>query len=116
MLSYLHGRFDFVIVDSPPINAVTDPLLLAATADATLLVVEHGRTTYPALRNAKQALDRVGARTIGVVMNKQRSSDEFSYYDYRGAPERPGSQAGKSGSRRSTGQHLGQTGTTRMRS
>src|SRR5207302_7398000 len=51
--------FDYVIVDTPPVNAVTDSSILAASANATILIVEQGRTTFPALRHAKGMLDRV---------------------------------------------------------
>lgn len=82
ILALLSERFTYVVIDTPPINAVTDGLVLAAHADATLLVVEHGRTTYPALRRAAQSLDRVGAHTLGVVMNKLRASGEAYGYGY----------------------------------
>jgi hypothetical protein len=45
-------------------------------------VVDQGRTTFPALRHAKQLLDRVGAHTVGVVMNKVRSSGGGYSYSY----------------------------------
>jgi Mrp family chromosome partitioning ATPase len=64
------------------VNAVTDASILAATANGTMLVVEQGRTTYPALNHAKQMLDRVGARTLGAVMNKVRSSNGSYAYAY----------------------------------
>jgi polysaccharide biosynthesis transport protein len=79
LIASLLSHFTHVIFDTPPINAVTDAAILAASADGTILVVEHGRTTFPALRHAKQMLDRVGAHTIGVVMNKVRASDSSSY-------------------------------------
>ena len=49
---------------------MTDPCLLAATCDATVLVVDQSKTTLPAVVHAKKALDRVGARVIGIVLNK----------------------------------------------
>jgi capsular exopolysaccharide synthesis family protein len=78
----LRTHFKFVIVDTPPINAVTDASILAASASATILVVEHGRTTFPALKRAKQMLDRVGAHTVGIVMNKLRASSGSYSYEY----------------------------------
>jgi Mrp family chromosome partitioning ATPase len=77
-----------VIVDTPPVNAVTDASILAASANATILILEQGRTTWPALTHAKQMLDRVGANTIGVVVNKVRATSGSYYYGYGnyGAP------------------------------
>jgi capsular exopolysaccharide synthesis family protein len=88
LMARLRSSFTYVILDTPPVNAVTDAAILAATADGTILVVEQGRTTFPALGHAKQLLDRVGAHTIGVVMNKVRASaGSYSYeYGYYGTP------------------------------
>jgi capsular exopolysaccharide synthesis family protein len=82
LMSRLRGAFTFVVVDTPPVNAVTDALVLASFANGTLLVIEQGRTTFPALGRAKQMLDRVGAHTIGAVMNKVRASTGAYSYEY----------------------------------
>jgi Mrp family chromosome partitioning ATPase len=71
-----------LIIDTPPVNAVTDAPILAASANATIVVVEQGRTTVPALKHAKEMLDRVNAHTIGAVMNKIRASSPSYYYGY----------------------------------
>jgi receptor protein-tyrosine kinase len=88
VMSDLWHQFSYVIVDTPPVNAVTDASILAASANATILIVEQGRTTYPALKQAKQMLDRVNANTIGAVVNKVRASSGSYYYGYGnyGAP------------------------------
>ena len=65
----LKNQFTVEIVDTPPVNAVTDAALLASSAHGTIVVAEQGRTTFPDLRRSKQILDRVGAHTIGAVMN-----------------------------------------------
>jgi capsular exopolysaccharide synthesis family protein len=82
-------NFSYVVMDTPPVNAVTDATILAAHASATILVVEQGRTTFPALGRAKRMLDRVGAHVIGAVMNKVRAtSGEYAYeYRYYGASD-----------------------------
>jgi capsular exopolysaccharide synthesis family protein len=82
LIARLKNAFTYVILDTPPVNAVTDAALLASVANGTILVVEQGRTTFPALRHAGQMLDRVGARTIGVVMNKVRASASSYSYGY----------------------------------
>src|SRR5207245_8916728 len=65
LLGSLRERFTYVVVDTPPVNAVTDPTVLAAHADATILVIEQGRTTFPALARPQQALERVAAHIVG---------------------------------------------------
>ena len=82
LMARLRTSFSYVIVDTPPVNAVTDASILSASANGTILVVEHGHTSFPALERAKQMLDRVGAHTIGVVMNKVRASSGSYAYDY----------------------------------
>jgi receptor protein-tyrosine kinase len=82
LMAKLRNYFTYMVVDTPPVNAVTDASILAAAANGTLLVVEHGRTTFPNLNHAKQMLDRVGARTLGVVMNKVRPSAGSYAYAY----------------------------------
>jgi receptor protein-tyrosine kinase len=82
VLAGFRQTFDYVIIDSPPVNAVTDPTILAAEVDATVLVAEHGRTTYTALAHAKTALERVSARILGVVINKIRATAGSYYYEY----------------------------------
>jgi len=82
VMSNLWQQFSYVIVDTPPVNAVTDASILAASANATILIVEQGRTTFPALKHAKLMLDRVNANTIGAVVNKVRSSSGSYYYGY----------------------------------
>jgi capsular exopolysaccharide synthesis family protein len=90
LLVRLSQSFSYVIIDTPPVNAVADALIVAAMADATLLVVEQGRTNYPALTHAKQSLDRVGAKVIGAVLNKlrvDRSGYYYNYYTYDYSPQ-----------------------------
>jgi receptor protein-tyrosine kinase len=82
LMSKLSQEFTYLIIDTPPVNAVTDAPILAASANATIVVVEQGRTTVPALKHAKEMLDRVNAHTIGAVMNKIRSSSPGYYYGY----------------------------------
>jgi capsular exopolysaccharide synthesis family protein len=97
VVANLVPAFNYVIIDTPPVNAVTDAPILAASARATILVVEQGRTTFPALGRAKQMLDRVGARTLGVVMNKVRAaSGSYAYeYGYYATPARDAGRGGR---------------------
>jgi capsular exopolysaccharide synthesis family protein len=96
LLAGLREHFAYIVVDTPPVNAVTDASILAASSNGTVLVVEQGRTTYPALKHAKQMLDRVGARTLGAVMNKVRASNgSYAYaYGYYAATPTNGQGAG----------------------
>jgi receptor protein-tyrosine kinase len=82
LMSKLWQQFTYVIIDTPPVNAVTDASIIAASANATIVVVEQGRTTFPALKHTRELLDRVGANTVGAVLNKVRASSGSYYYGY----------------------------------
>ncbi len=82
LIQVMRGNFSYVVIDTPPVNAVTDASILAAQASATILVVEQGKTTFPALGRAKRMLERIGAHQIGAVMNKVRASSGVYAYEY----------------------------------
>nr|MDQ6921835.1 polysaccharide biosynthesis tyrosine autokinase [Candidatus Dormibacteraeota bacterium] len=65
LLGRVSEAFDHVILDTPAVNVMADGLIVGRNAEATLLVVEHGRSRYPAVRKAREALDNVGARVVG---------------------------------------------------
>jgi capsular exopolysaccharide synthesis family protein len=81
LLDRFAQHFAYVIIDTPPVIVVTDALILAARSDATLLVAEQGRTTIPGLRQTREAVERVGGRIAGVVVNKSRYED-FRHPNY----------------------------------
>ncbi len=83
LLARFRKQFDYVVIDTPPVNAVTDASVLAANTDATILVVDTNKATYTAVQHAKQALDRVGAKVLGSVMNKMKAAGgRYYYYEY----------------------------------
>jgi capsular exopolysaccharide synthesis family protein len=80
LVARFRKHFDYVVIDTPPVNAVTDASVLAANTDATILVIDTNKATYTAVQHAKQALDRVGAKVLGSVMNKMKAAGGRSYY------------------------------------
>lgn len=62
-------NFEQVVIDTPPLSLLSDAALLAARADAVMLVVRAGKTDQEAVDVTLSRLARVGARTIGVVLN-----------------------------------------------
>jgi len=83
ILERLKDEADLVILDSPPLQAVTDPALLAAVVDGTILVIHARRTRRGAVRQGREALARSDGKILGVTMNrlKQRAYDQY-YYGY----------------------------------
>jgi succinoglycan biosynthesis transport protein ExoP len=69
LLAGLKERYDFILVDSPPVMAVADALLLSRMVDSILFVVRSGVTPRPIAREARNKLARVKARVIGIVLN-----------------------------------------------
>lgn len=84
LLETLKGRFDRIVVDSPPVCIVTDAVILSKRVDATMLVVRAGRTRRDAVRQALRALRDVGGNLPGFVLNAAaRSGDQYQYSYYR---------------------------------
>jgi len=82
VLARLQQEAELIIIDSPPLQVVTDAAVLAAEVDGTLLVIDAGHTRKGSVRNASEALARVGGHVLGVTIN--RLSDRVgSYYYYR---------------------------------
>jgi capsular exopolysaccharide synthesis family protein len=81
LLARFRKGFDYVVMDTPPVNAVTDASVLAAVADGAIIIVETNKATYPAVQHAKQALERVGGKVLGSVMNKVKAAGG-AYYHY----------------------------------
>ena len=75
--------YDFVIIDSAPILAVSDALFLASVADGVVIVVRAGSTPRKALRTLKDNITKVRGRIIGVLLNDVKASSE-AYYEYYG--------------------------------
>ena len=73
LLARLRSQFDFIVIDGPPVNAYADASVLATKVDGVILVVEADRTPVNDAETAKRQLDKVGARILGVVLNRRRS-------------------------------------------
>jgi capsular exopolysaccharide synthesis family protein len=81
LLMNLAGRYDMIVLDSPPVSPVTDARILGAICDATLLVLKSDRTKRGNAMLAADALHSVGARLLGVVCNGvTRKSGGDRYY------------------------------------
>jgi capsular exopolysaccharide synthesis family protein len=70
LLEKLREEFELVIVDTPPMLAVTDPAVVAPRVDGVLLVLRWTRISRPGAEQAKDLLDAVGANVLGVVVNE----------------------------------------------
>lgn len=84
LLQGLEFQRDVVVIDTPPVQAVTDALSISAHASGVIVVVESGKTNADQVRAVINSLHKVGATVLGVVLNKanQRSMRSYYYYDY----------------------------------
>ncbi|MCK9876289.1 polysaccharide biosynthesis tyrosine autokinase [Frankia sp. Ag45/Mut15] len=80
LLDVLHARFDFVLIDAPPLLPVTDAAVLASRADGVLLVARIGKTRREQLRQAADALRAVDARVVGTVLNMVPTKGPDAHY------------------------------------
>lgn len=69
VIETLRKSYDFILIDSPPVLAVTDPLAIAVQTDGVILALRLSRGIQFASKRAKESLDRVGANILGVVVN-----------------------------------------------
>ncbi|MBI5340283.1 MAG: polysaccharide biosynthesis tyrosine autokinase [Mycolicibacterium rufum] len=92
LLSDLKSRYDYVIVDSTPLLAVTDAAILAAGADGALIMARYGQTRRDQLAHAVDNLRSVGASLLGAVftMVPTRGAGSYAYgYSYYGEESQP---------------------------
>jgi succinoglycan biosynthesis transport protein ExoP len=80
LIAALIPKFTHVIIDSPPIAAFTDGVLIASIVDGVLLVVHSGKNSRRVVARARKLLQDVGARIIGVVLNRADTSPHGEYY------------------------------------
>ena len=81
LMDRLEKAFDYIVFDTPPVCLFADASVIAAAADATLLVAREGMTQRTRLTEAYEQLGRAGARVIGTVMNGCDIKDSLYTYE-----------------------------------
>lgn len=84
-LSLVRDKFDAVVVDSPPLLAVTDPSNIVPRVDGVIMVVRLGKQARPRAAQANRMLETLGANTLGVVVNGvgAKQAGYYGRYGYR---------------------------------
>jgi len=82
----LRKKYKFVVIDSPPIMAATDAVVLSVQTDGVLLVVRSGETPKEAFTRTRDLLTSVKCHLLGVVLNAVDASAPDYYYSYRYYP------------------------------
>lgn len=95
LLEKLRERFDYIILDTPPVNVVTDAVVLSPLTDGTVFVVRSGKSERGIVMRAVEQLSRARARILGFVLNgvQDKGSSRYSHsgygQDYAYAAARP---------------------------
>jgi len=82
LLERLVEMYDRVLIDAPPVTVVTDALIIGALCDVTVVVLKAEKSTRRVARRTIDALQGVGARVLGMVVNEIRRNDEWYGYRY----------------------------------
>ncbi|HFE3557988.1 TPA: polysaccharide biosynthesis tyrosine autokinase [Enterobacter hormaechei] len=87
-MSWVNEQYDIIIIDTPPVLAVTDAALVARTAGTTLMVARYDKTSVKEMENTFKRLQHVGVKISGTILNdivKSRAlfySSGCSHYEY----------------------------------
>ncbi|MGV3026518.1 CpsD/CapB family tyrosine-protein kinase [Clostridium thermobutyricum] len=82
LLDKLDKEYDVIIIDSPPVKAVTDAQILSRIVDGVVLVVRSGFSKKEAVLETKSEIEKVGGKIIGTVLNRAEGTREKYYYYY----------------------------------
>jgi succinoglycan biosynthesis transport protein ExoP len=85
-ITELRTKFKFIVIDTPPVMAATDAVILSVKADGVVMVVRSGETPKEAFTRTRELLLSVKCRLLGVVLNAVDSSAPDYYYSYRYYP------------------------------
>jgi succinoglycan biosynthesis transport protein ExoP len=97
-IAELRTKFKFIVIDTPPVMAATDAVILSVKADGVVMVVRSGETPKEAFTRTRDLLMSVKCRLLGVVLNAVDSTAPDYYYSYRYYPYSYGYGPQESGS------------------
>jgi len=82
LMDYLKNQVDYLIIDVPPVIAVTDACVLASKVDGITLVVNSGTIRPEMAQKAKDLLAKAKGHLLGVILNRVEIEEEHAYYYY----------------------------------
>ena len=82
LIKKLKEDYDRIILDCPPIEGLSDALVVSSLADTTVLVAKYKSTPVNLLEKSKKALDKVGSKLAGIVLNHVDKEPNTYYYGY----------------------------------
>ncbi|WP_418790829.1 CpsD/CapB family tyrosine-protein kinase [Phosphitispora sp. TUW77] len=85
LLEHLKNKFDIILIDSPPVVAVTDAAILSAQVDGVILVLRAGVARIDMVKQTKEQIEKANGKIIGTVLYGTKVSEEdYHYYYYYG--------------------------------
>jgi len=82
LINYLKTQADYVIIDAPPVIAVTDASVLASKVDGITLIINSGSVRPEMAQKAKDLLVKANGHLLGVILNRVEIEEEHAYYYY----------------------------------
>jgi capsular exopolysaccharide synthesis family protein len=83
LIDVVRKGYDIILIDSPPVLAVVDSVIVSTLADGTVFIVKAGKTTYKLLNSAIEELNKANAKILGLVFNEIKAvRGEYYYMDY----------------------------------
>lgn len=87
LLAALRQQYDYVLIDTPPMNNLIDAAIVAKQCDGAILVIESEMVSYKVAQKIKVQLEKTGCRILGAVLNKvdpgkDKYYSKYSYYRY----------------------------------
>lgn len=82
LLNEVTNKYDIVLIDTPPVIAVTDAQILSNKCDGAVLVIGSGKTIIDEAKKAKELLEHANAKLLGVVLNRKEQKQSQYYYYY----------------------------------
>ncbi len=83
LLENLEGRYDYIIIDTPPINVVADVTILSKKIDGVIVIVRHDVSTKDAIERCVKTLEFAGAKIVGFLLNSVERTSYEGKYSYR---------------------------------
>ena len=78
----LKDYYDYIIIDTPPINMVSDALVLTPKTDGLVLITRQGKTTHDQFRKAIASIELANVKLLGAILNGDRSGNSDYGYTY----------------------------------
>ena len=84
MIETCKQKYDYIIIDCPPLGSVIDAVLVAKVCDGSILVIESDYVSYKVVQNVKKQLETGGCKILGAILNKVPNGGKGYYGNYKG--------------------------------